>query len=107
MTIIADIEATNSPKNVGAHEDELPFEFDWTLQGTPTAVSAVKCYNRQWQEVSGAISGTPAIAGNRVNGVTLDCTKLAADAKYYLVCIATIGGRERGMFCEIRVNPVP
>lgn len=107
MSVLPDIECTNSPKYVGIHETELPFEFDWTLQGTPTAVTSVTMYNAAGSAVATCISGTPSISGKLVNGITVDCSKLTANTEYYLVCLATIGGRVRGLFCRVIAKAFP
>lgn len=107
MTTFPDIEATNSPRYVGVREDELPFQFDWTAQGTPSAVTGVYCYDRTGTAVTGAVVGTPSLSGDNVQGFTVDCTKLTANTEYYLTCIVTIGGKERGMFCRIIAKPFP
>lgn len=105
--MIPDIEATNSPRYVGIRETELPFEFDWAAQGTPTAVTGVYCYDRDGGTVTGAVNGTPTISGTKVVGITLDCSKFSPNTDYYLTCLATIGGRVRGMFCRIIAKPFP
>lgn len=107
MSILPDIECTNSPKYVGLRETELPFEFDWTDQGTPTAVTSVVMYNAAGSAVATCVTGTPSISGNKVQGITIDCSKLTANTEFYLVCLATLGGRVRGLFCRIIANAFP